>query len=113
MDIKFINIPAKYHPQIYKTIHSFFQKKKIFSDFYISVEFASKNKIQTLNKKYRRLNQPTDVLSFPIWQNLQSVPKKGKINLGDIIICPEMSNIDKELSFLIKHSLDHLVGKHH
>ena len=113
MQINFINIPNKYHSFIKTTAADFIKARKINADCTVNIEFVSKVKIKSLNKKYRRVDKPTDVLSFPIWENKIDIPKRGKVSLGDIVICPEMTDIDKDLAALINHSLNHLVGKHH
>jgi len=113
MKANIINVPNKYHQPIKKTVIDFIRSRKINPDCTINIEFVSKEKIKSLNNKYRQTNKTTDVLSFPIWEKQDKMPKRGIICLGDIIICPRMTAIDKELDNLIKHSLDHLVGKHH
>jgi len=47
----------------------------------VSLAFVDKEEIKKLNKKYRKKNKPTDVLSFLI---------NEKQYLGEIIICPEI-----------------------
>ena len=113
MDISLLNIPNQYRARIKTTVDDFAKNHHLNPQSTINISFVSKNKIQSLNKKYRKIEQPTDVLSFPIWKNLDEIPKNGEVALGDIFICPEMTEIDKELENLIKHSLNHLVGKHH
>ncbi|MDO8686766.1 MAG: rRNA maturation RNase YbeY [Candidatus Berkelbacteria bacterium] len=85
----------------------------------IDIKIVSKDEIQKLNKKYRKLNKPTDVLSFPQFDKpparhasagVAGGPKVP-ILLGDIIICPEMATDD--ILFLVKHSVLHLLSYHH
>lgn len=87
----------------------------------INVNIVSKNKIKTLNKKYRQIDASTDVLSFPLYDR---PPKKSEeiLLLGDIVICPEVLidnakknniDIDKEFLHLVSHSTLHLLGYHH
>lgn len=113
MRINIINIPSKYHSQIKKTVGGFIKAQRINPDCTINIEFASKAKIKRLNKKYRQINEPTDVLSFPIWESKEKIPQKGAVCLGDIVICPEMTDINKGVEKVINHSLGHLGGKHH
>ncbi|KKQ90876.1 MAG: putative rRNA maturation factor [Berkelbacteria bacterium GW2011_GWA1_39_10] len=104
-----------------KTVENFVQKKLNNTDATVSIFFISQDKIGILNKKYRQIDKPTDVLSFPIWNDLSKMPKKGKYILGDIFICldilqensQEKKDIEPDLINAINHSLDHLVGKHH
>ena len=47
----------------------------------ISVVFVGPGKIRELNKKYRKKDKPTDILSFTLERN------KSKL-IGEIILCP-------------------------
>lgn len=113
MQANLINVPATYHQLINKTVQTFLRKYQLNSDIAVDISFVSKRQIRALNKKYRHIDKSTDVLSFPIWDNLKGMPKLGRVALGDIFICPEETEIDQNLSELIIHSLNHLVGKHH
>ena len=54
-----------------------------------------KKKIHEINKEYRNVDRPTDVLSFPIFSreeidlfsSLDNSKKVKELELGDIIIC--------------------------
>lgn len=113
MQVNLINVPATYHQLINKTVQTFLSKYQFKSDIVVGISFVSGHQIRALNKKYRQIDKSTDVLSFPIWESLKDIPKTGKVALGDIFICREETEIDKNLSELIIHSLNHLVGKHH
>lgn len=113
MKIVFINVPGLYQKQIENTIESFFEKRKINPQSIININFVSKLRLRALNKKYRKIDQDAFVLSFPIWENLEELPKTGAILLGDIFISRDHLKDKKDLKELINHSLDHLVGKHH
>lgn len=96
--------------------------------------------IQDINRAYRAIDQPTDVLSFPmieydaagdfetirdnLEQNVQDFfnPDTGELILGDIVISVEKvaEQADKyghtqtrELAFLTAHSMMHLFGYDH
>ena len=79
-------------------------------DTLIELNFISKTDIQKLNKKFRHIDKPTDVLSFP-----QITLPKFKIRiLGDIVISPQIVEKKGErLSEVIKHGLLHLLGYDH
>ena len=79
----------------------------------LSLAFVSKEEIKKLNKKYRRKNKPTDVLSFLL---------NEKQYLGEIIICPEIvsENAKKygisareEMMKVFVHGILHLCGYDH
>lgn len=77
----------------------------------LSFAFISKNKIKELNKTYRKKDEPTDVLSFPLDKDS-----------GEILICKAMAKtkaqkfgmtFEKYLLFLVIHALLHLKGLEH
>lgn len=84
-----------------------------------TVAFVSNRQIQELNKRFRGLNQPTDVLSFPARDEFAASPTP---NLGDIAISVELAEsqasengleFDQEIAQLILHGLLHLHGYDH
>ena len=77
--------------------------------------------IKKLNKKFRKRNKITDVLSFPFFssKNLNLV-KENNIYIGDIAVCYEIiSKRSKKNSFISEfdkvwvHGLLHLLGYDH
>jgi probable rRNA maturation factor len=66
------------------------KKKRFKKNIFFCTLLLSKNQeIKKLNKKFRKKNKSTDVLSFPFYEekNLKDKMKKDKeIYLGDIII---------------------------
>ena len=75
----------------------------------VSLALVSKNEIKKLNRNYRKIDKPTDVLSFA----------GEKDFLGEIIISPEIikkqaeenkKSFTEELKFIYVHGLLHLVG---
>ena len=77
-------------------------KKERKSGLEISVALIGQSEIKEINKKYRRNNKPTDVLSFFYGE------------LGEIIICLDMVKKEKEgLSRVFIHGLLHVLGYDH
>ncbi len=79
----------------------------------VSVRITSSREMRELNRRFRRKNKPTDVLSFP-----SSLPKWA----GDIAISAEIAasnaaqlghSTETELRILILHGLLHLAGYDH
>lgn len=101
-------IPEK--KKIVDTIISVLKEKNLEGDFAVDLIVVSAQEIHTLNREYREIDKPTDVLSFPIHEKLPSA-NKTPILLGDIVICPEMAKVD--ILELIRHSTLHLLGIHH
>ena len=83
-----------------------------------TIAFVSDRQIRELNHRFRGIDKPTDVLSFPAEESAQ--PSSN--NLGDIAISLERAVIqaeenrlalDDEISQLILHGLLHLCGYDH
>lgn len=88
----------------------------------ISLALVDNKRIWELNKKFRKIDRATDVLSFPLVTDFEQAKKQEDIILGDIIISIEKVNeqaesyghsFDRELGFLFVHSLLHLLGYDH
>jgi len=87
-------------------------KEKILGTKYeLSLTFIGPKEIHRLNKLYRKVNKPTDILSFPISKNA-----------GEIFICPtvtkkEAVKFERDyknfLAFLFIHGCVHLLGYDH
>lgn len=84
----------------------------------VSISFVDNGTIQTLNKQYRGMDQPTDVLSFP----QDELPAELPQILGDIVISLERAaeqaqeyghSLEREVLFLAIHGLLHLLGYDH
>ena len=75
----------------------------------VSVTLTNNKEIRKLNKLFRSIDKPTDVLSFPM----------DDIVLGDIVISLEkakkqaVDSFERELVFLCVHGLLHLLGYDH
>ena len=86
------------------------KKKKEFTIF-----LTNNLRMKKLNNKFRKINKPTDVLSFPL-----KINKKSNIYLGDIAISYETVNkrskkslFDHELDKMWIHGYLHLSGHDH
>jgi probable rRNA maturation factor len=76
----------------------------------IEVLLVEKEKMREINKKFRKVNQATDVLSFP----QKTIKKSPEKNIGSIIISPEVAEETKQkCSDLFIHGLLHLLGYDH
>ena len=74
---------------------------------HMAVEFVDEERIRELNRDYRRIDEPTDVLSFGVDQDGASA---GPRELGDIVICPAQT---ADLREAIVHGALHLSGMDH
>ena len=91
-------------------------------DVEVSVTFTDNEKIKELNNQYRNKNSATDVLSFPMFDDLTNLPSLDSIPLGDIVISLERAAVQgyhlyhslyHEVAFLTVHSTLHLLGYDH
>jgi probable rRNA maturation factor len=76
-------------------------------DGHVAVEFVSEERMRSLNREHRLIDDPTDVLSFGIDG---AGPANGPRELGDIVICPEHTADVREA---ILHGALHLSGMDH
>ena len=78
----------------------------------ISILLTSDTQVEQLNRQYRSINQPTNVLSFP-----SEKPHLGDIILSYEYIQKELINLNKKfeehISHLIIHGTLHLYGFDH
>lgn len=94
----------------------------------ISLYFTNNEEIHSLNKEYRGIDRPTDVLSFAMDETVDEADvlisaEAGEPHLlGDIIISTEKSDAqseeyghskEREVLFLFSHGLLHLLGYDH
>ena len=92
----------------------------------VSVTFTDNEGIHALNKKFRGVDKPTDVLSFPLFdfEGETEEPPIDEVmsNLGDIVISLEKAkeqaeefghSFERETAFLCVHSMLHLLGYDH
>lgn len=88
----------------------------------ISVTFVNLDEIHRLNREYRQVDSPTDVLSFPQFEDLNDLPEEGEIALGDVVICTDKAkaqaeefghSFEREVLYLFVHSVLHLLGYDH
>ena len=111
---------------IKETVERVLGEKKIKRDIEVSVNIAGDRLMKSLNKKYRNLDETTDVLSFSLseaLENSQFVDAPDNIlRLGDIIVSypqavveasDEEKLVDQKIGELVEHGLLHLLGYHH
>ena len=101
-----------------------------------SVVLTDNPSIQEINRDYRQIDRPTDVLSFPMVDYERPAdfcgleeqaedyfnPETGELMLGDIIVSVDKVEEQaekyghsqaRELAFLVAHSMLHLFGYDH
>ncbi|MCI8408242.1 MAG: rRNA maturation RNase YbeY [Lachnospiraceae bacterium] len=101
----------------------------------INIVLTDNEEIHKINREYRQIDHPTDVLSFPMIEyetpgDFSKVeedmsvfhPETGELMLGDIMISVDKiteqameygHSQERELGFLVAHSMLHLCGYDH
>ena len=86
----------------------------------VVIALVTDPEIRALNRRYRRKNQPTDVLSFPA--DSHDAGATGEVSLGDLVIATGVARRQAseaghayatELKVLALHGLLHLLGYDH
>ena len=87
----------------------------------VSLSFVDNKEIHELNKQFRGIDRPTDVLSFPMLSDEFDIELEEE-SLGDIVISLEKAleqskeynhSFEREVCFLVCHSTFHLLGYDH
>ena len=87
----------------------------------VNIIFVGLEEIHEINKTYRNVDRPTDVISFAL-EDTEDVTIYEESVLGDIYICldkvheqaKEYGHTEiREMAFLIVHGLLHLLGYDH
>ncbi|TDH07201.1 hypothetical protein EPR50_G00121020 [Perca flavescens] len=95
--------------------------------FDLGIVCVDNNRIQQINNMYRKKNVPTDVLSFPFYEDLRpgklpSPLHRDELNLGDIFLgvefvmkqCKEEAlDLHGTLTVVTAHGICHLLGYRH
>jgi probable rRNA maturation factor len=92
----------------------------------VALTFVDDETIHTLNREYRGIDRPTDVLSFAMQEKGEGEPEILDHDipdmLGDIVISVPRAieqareyghSIERELGFLFVHGFLHLIGYDH
>jgi len=94
----------------------------------LNIVFSDGKEIRKLNKKYRRVDRETDVLSFSYISDKDKVSQGASTastyTVGEIIICPEVAqsnvlkqdenwNLNLEIILLITHGILHIYNYDH
>lgn len=124
----------KYLNLIEQLIVSASKKLELGSNFEMSVTIVDNNRIHEINREYRKIDRPTDVISFAIEDNdeedfeifFETLDNEEEIEiprlLGDIFISIDKAeeqakefghSLDREIGFLAVHGFLHLNGYDH
>ena len=130
-EINYVEITpnTQYEQVISKVLDECFKVEGLIdSKFIVSITLTNPENIQKLNKQYRNIDKPTDVLSFPMFEKSEIddiILNKRFDNedvLGDMVISiPKVEeqakeyghSFERELSYMVVHSFYHLMGYDH
>jgi len=121
---KAVKIPTGLRMLIRRCCHAVLELESFESPAEISVTFTDNEGIRELNKQYRDIDAPTDVLSFPMGENgeYDTNLETGAKILGDVVISVEKAveqadafghSLQREIGYLTAHSVLHLLGYDH
>ncbi len=111
----------KIDTKLLEELIDFTSKKLELTPSIVSIVLVDNEYIHKINKTYRNVDAPTDVISFAFLDE-KTNPKLEITNLGEIYISLEKAHsqaieynhsFERELSFLIVHGLLHLLGYDH
>jgi len=119
-----VKVPTGVRMLIRRCCHAVLELEKFEGSAEVSVSFVDNEQIHKLNKEYRDIDKPTDVLSFPLGENgkYDKNPDTDAFMLGDIVISVEKAieqaeeyghTLQREIGYLTVHSMLHLMGYDH
>ncbi len=128
MELDFENLgPAQY--SAYEKVFNDLMKKtlsflSIKDNYIVDVTIIDNQEIHKINKEYRGVDRPTDVISFAFFDDENESLVKGDApkSLGQILISYQKAeeqakeyghSLNREMSFLFVHGLLHLLGYDH
>jgi probable rRNA maturation factor len=120
------SVESDYIDMIQRLITFAADKEGVSQEAELSINFVDNKKIQALNRNYRQINKPTDVLSFAMQENgegeIDILDEDLPLLLGDIVISVDKAkeqaksydhSLERELCFLALHGFLHLIGYDH
>ncbi len=112
-------IPKSYLPLMKRAVRACVEQAYPHHRFEVELNICGDEEIRRLNREYRNIDRPTDVLSFPM---LEFSMPTVYVSLGSIVISAETArrqaqeyghSLKRELCFLAVHSALHLLGYDH
>ena len=119
-------VSAAEHSTIFASVlQELYPSLKSFESVDLSVAFVSSEYMKNLNLQYRELDEPTDVLSFPLWEvdgAFRPTWSGPDLPLGDVVICEDVVRESAEeqgilffdaMCLILSHGVLHLIGFDH
>jgi probable rRNA maturation factor len=76
----------------------------------LGIAFVGADEMKSLKREHLGIDEPTDVLSFPI-DGLEPLPAGEPRALGDVVLCPDV--VGEDWRWPLVHGLLHLLGHDH
>lgn len=121
-----IEVSKELESLIAKVINAALLAENVSGDVEVSIVLVDDEYIQNLNKNYRSIDAPTDVLSFAMRESVDESDISFECDeeelLGDVVISLERArsqaeeyghSIEREVGFLVTHGILHLLGYDH
>ena len=111
--------------KVTQAVKIFSENFKISKNFHFTVHSLNESESKKLNKKTFNKNNPTDVLSFPLYNDIEAINQLDKSmyeDMGDMFICRNVikknaeiydKDFVEELQYIVIHGLLHLIGYSH
>ena len=111
--------------KVTQAVKIFSKNFKISRNFHFTVHSLNESESKKLNQKTFNTNKPTDVLSFPLYNDIEAINQLDKSmseDMGDMFICRNIikknaeiydKDFVEELQYIVIHGLLHLIGYSH
>lgn len=119
-------------PLLEKTARSAFEELDLVGDALVELVIVGEEEIRKVNFERRGIDRTTDVLSFPLLNEIKPFTEKNypfdydpderAVSLGSILICDAVAarqaeeyghSVQRERAYLFLHGLLHLLGYDH
>ena len=111
--------------KVTQAVKIFSENFKISRNFHFTVHSLNESESKKLNQKTFNKNKPTDVLSFPLYNDIEAINQLDESmheDMGDMFICRNVikknaeiydKDFVEELQYIVIHGLLHLIGYTH
>ena len=111
--------------KVTQAVKIFSENFKISRNFHFTVHSLNESESKKLNQKTFNKNNPTDVLSFPLYNDIEAINQLDQSmheDMGDMFICRNVvkknaeiydKDFVEELQYIVIHGLLHLIGYSH
>jgi probable rRNA maturation factor len=109
---------------IEKATRAALETSEEYDSFELGIVITSDENIHRINKEYRQIDEPTDVISFALLEGEQAfvMPPDDTMHLGEVVVShpraveqakEQKHSTERELAWLVVHGVLHLLGHDH